>query len=312
MKNTVTYFSRHTTVYRYATPVTISHHAAHLIPRTLSRQMVHSSALNISPKPTHLARRRDYFGNHVVFFTLEEVHRMLTVESVCTITVRKQEVPLPDDTPSWEQTQSHLVSNLSPETIEASQYLFDTPFVTINTEITEYARHSFSPGRAVLSAVIDLMHRIYCDFTYDPTATTLTTPLTEVLKYRRGVCQDFSHLQIACCRSIGLAARYVSGYLRTHQREQFTGTESNQQPVLVGADASHAWLAIYIPGTGWIDLDPTNNIIPSVEHVTIAWGRDYDDVSPLKGVMVGGGKHSISVDVSVTPYNAEQQVRALS
>ena len=292
---TVTYQSRHVTVYTYTLPVTVSHHAAHLVPRDLPTQTVQGSMVRVTPEPAHRSTRTDYFGNHVFFFILEETHRSLHVESLCTVTLRAPAHSPTDVTPPWEQVRDYLVSDLSPETLGACQYVFDSSCVVTNAAVEAYARPSFPPGRPILSAVVDLMHRIHRDFTYDPKATTLTTPLTDVLRYKRGVCQDFAHLQIACCRTMGLAARYVSGYVHTCQTPA-----DHYSTRLIGADASHAWLAVYVPVIGWVDLDPTNNTMPSVEHITIAWGRDYDDVSPLKGVVMGGGQHTLRVEVSVT------------
>ncbi|VBB68814.1 Protein containing transglutaminase-like domain, putative cysteine protease [invertebrate metagenome] len=296
---TVTYHSRHVTVYNYALPVTVSHHAAHLAPRALPTQTIHSSMLRVQPEPAHRSTRTDYFGNHVFFFTLEETHRSLKVESLCKVTLSAPVRPPADSTLPWEQVRDRLARDLSPDTLEAHQYGFDSSFVVTSAAVEDYAKPSFPPGRPVLAAVVDLMHRIHRDFTYDPQATTIATPLVEVLRHRRGVCQDFAHLQIACCRTMGLAARYVSGYVHTYRATSPTGTDG-QPTRLIGADASHAWLAIYVPAVGWVDLDPTNDTMPSVEHITIAWGRDYDDVSPLKGVVMGGGKHSLRVEVSVT------------
>ncbi len=295
---TVTYHSRHVTVYNYTLPVTVSHHAAHLVPRALPTQTIHGSIIRVKPEPAHRSTRTDYFGNNVFFFTLEETHNSLTVESLCTVTLREQNLPPADGTPPWEQVRDCLASAHSPETLGACQYVFNSPFVFTSSAVEAYARPSFPPGRPILTAVVDLMHRIHRDFTYDPKATTLATPLTDVLRHRRGVCQDFAHLQIACCRTMGLAARYVSGYVHTCRTP--SQTAADYSTMLIGADASHAWLAVYVPVVGWVDLDPTNDTMPSVEHITIAWGRDYDDVSPLKGVVTGGGQHTLRVEVSVT------------
>jgi transglutaminase-like putative cysteine protease len=176
------------------------------------------------------------------------------------------------------------------------QFVFDSPHVAAGGELAEYARESFMPRRPWLAAALDLLARIHRDFLYDPTATNVTTPLASVMAMRRGVCQDFAHLQIGCLRSLGLPARYVSGYLLT--------TPPPGQPRLAGADASHAWLAAWCPEFGWVDFDPTNNVVPSLAHVTVAWGRDYSDVCPIKGVFVGGGQHSVAVSVNVEPVEA--------
>ena len=178
-----------------------------------------------------------------------------------------------------------------PEILDARQYVLDSSMVTVTPELTDYAQYSFLPDRPLVDVVRDLMQRIYKDFTYDPTFTTIATPLSEVLGFRRGVCQDFAHLAIGCLRAYGMASRYVSGYIETLP-------EPGKQR-LVGADASHAWFSVYVPGTGWMDFDPTNNTVPLDQHITLAWGRDYADVTPLKGIAFGGGQHSLSVSVDV-------------
>jgi len=175
--------------------------------------------------------------------------------------------------------------------LDAKQYVLDSPMVTTTQELADYARASFLPGRPLVDVVSDLMQRIYTDFTYDPAFTTIATPLSTVLAHRRGVCQDFAHLAIGCLRSFGLSARYISGYVET--------LPEPGKPRLIGADASHAWFAVYLPGVGWLDFDPTNNKLPYDQHITLAWGRDYADVTPLKGIAFGGGQHTLSVSVDV-------------
>jgi transglutaminase-like putative cysteine protease len=187
--------------------------------------------------------------------------------------------------------QLRLRTDRDAVTLEACQFVFGSTLVKLEPWQADYAAPSFTPGRPLLGAVSNLTRRIHDDFTFDATATTTGTPLSEVFALHRGVCQDFAHLEIACLRSMGLAARYVSGYLRT--------VPPPGRPRLIGADASHAWLSVYCPGSGWVDFDPTNNQIPSTEHITLAWGRDFDDVSPIKGVILGGGRHSLSVAVDV-------------
>jgi len=181
--------------------------------------------------------------------------------------------------------------DLSPSVLDAGEFAFDSPLVPLDTPFTDYARESFPPGRNLLAAVLELTARIHRDFKFDPTATTVATPLARVLEQRRGVCQDFAHLQIACLRSLGLPARYVSGYLET--------VPPPGQAKLLGADASHAWVSFFCPGLGWIDVDPTNNLLPSMQHITLGWGRDYGDVSPIRGVLVGGEEHTLTVSVDV-------------
>jgi transglutaminase-like putative cysteine protease len=183
------------------------------------------------------------------------------------------------------------MQNHSLDILDARQYVIDSPMIKTSAELGSYAQPSFLPNRPLVEVVRDLMQRIYKDFIYDPSFTTIATPLSEVLKYRRGVCQDFAHLAIACLRAHGIAARYVSGYVETRPEPG--------KPRIVGADASHAWFSVYIPGIGWLDFDPTNNTVPLDQHITLAWGRDYADVTPLKGIAFGGGQHTLSVSVDV-------------
>jgi transglutaminase-like putative cysteine protease len=215
------------------------------------------------------------------------------VSAIHRIQVRPELPPIPESTPPWEQVRDRLPQELDVEWLDAYQYVFDTRSASARPEFHRYALESFTPGRPILLAALDLTARIFREFTYDPRATNVTTPIREVFEHRRGVCQDFAHLQIACLRSLGLAARYVSGYLST--------LPPPGRPRLVGADATHAWVSLFCGEYGWVDLDPTNNQIPADRHVLLAWGRDYDDVSPVKGVILGGGAHSVIVSVDVMP-----------
>lgn len=282
----------HRTTYTYAYPVSISHHVLHLLPRQCPHQVTGDTALEVAPAPTVRHEDLDYFGNPVTFLTIQQGHTELTLRALSFVDVRPRTVPDPAATPPWDDVLAVLDEDRAVETLDAVQYRFASPYTPIDPDLLAYARASFRPGRPVLEAARDLAHRIHRDFTYDPTATTVTTPVPEVFRLRRGVCQDFAHLQLACLRGLGLAARYVSGYLLTRPPE---GKEK-----LVGADASHAWLSIWVPGQGWVDLDPTNDVIPGDEHITLAWGRDYGDVSPVQGIMFGGGEHTVTVAVDVT------------
>jgi transglutaminase-like putative cysteine protease len=217
----------------------------------------------------------------------------MTVEATSELEVHTLAHPVFSQSPAWETVRDAVASDHSPEGTDAYQFVFDSIRVSAKPELALYARESFSPGRPLLEAVFDLTTRIHQDFRFDPKATEVTTPVETFFEKRRGVCQDFSHLQIACMRSLGLPARYVSGYLRT--LPPAGGTR------LVGADASHAWCAAWCPGFGWVDFDPTNNCVPSDGHITLAWGRDYSDVSPIRGVLLGGAKHSLKVGVDVMP-----------
>jgi transglutaminase-like putative cysteine protease len=288
----MTYEISHRTTYQYSEPVTLGHNETHLTPRTLPRQQCLANRLIVLPTPTATRTWTDYFDNQVAYFTVEEEHRELSVTAISEVTLTPAEVPSPVGTPSWETVRRALEKPASPLDLAAAQYTFDSPCVRGDPRLAEYAAVSFTPGRPILDAAVELTCRIFGDFKYDPAATSVSTPTLEVFENRRGVCQDFAHLQIACLRSLGLATRYVSGYLLTDPRPG--------QPRLVGADASHAWLSVFC-GAEWIDLDPTNNQIPAMRHVTLAWGRDYGDVCPIKGVFLGGGPHTMHVAVDVVP-----------
>jgi transglutaminase-like putative cysteine protease len=285
----------HTTEYAYGTPVTLCHNLVHLSPRDCAQQICRSNQILIEPAPAVSGKRLDYFGNRITYFTVQEPHHKLTVRAVSEIDVTPLAVPDAADTPAWELVRDQIGADRSPAVLDAFQFAFDSNYIRRSAELADYAGPSFTPGRTLLGALLDLTERIYTDFKYDAQATTIGTPIHQVLEDRRGVCQDFAHLQIGCLRSLGLAARYVSGYLFTHT--------DPDKPRLRGADASHAWLSVFSPTCGWIDVDPTNNVIPSHEHLTVAWGRDYDDVSPIKGVILGGGAHSVTVSVDVVPVN---------
>jgi transglutaminase-like putative cysteine protease len=243
--------------------------------------------------PFHAATHIDFFGNTVTSFTLPESHSRLSVEATSELEVHALTPPPFTESPAWETVRDTVAGDHSQEGLEAYQFVFDSIRVSAKPELAAYARASFPPGRPLLEAVIDLADRIHHDFRFDAKATEVTTPVETFFEKRRGVCQDFSHLQIACMRSLGLPARYVSGYLRTRPPAG--------RPRLVGSDASHAWCSAWCPGFGWVDFDPTNNCVPSDGHITLAWGRDYSDVSPIRGVLLGGAKHTLKVGVDVMP-----------
>jgi transglutaminase-like putative cysteine protease len=292
---TRTYRVTHSSSYGYSEPASLCHNLLHLTARDTAGQMCSQSQLLIEPLPAVSASKTDYFGNTATFFTVQEPHVKLTITAVNLAHLRPQTPPEARLTPPWEDVVKQLGRPDSPEALEACQFLFDTQYVQRQPELADYARASFTPGRPILEAVLDLTRRIHGEFRYDKAATTTATPVLHVLQNRHGVCQDFAHLQIGCLRSLGLPARYVSGYLLT--------SPPAGQPRLVGADASHAWVSVYCPGAGWIDVDPTNNIIPGDKHIVLAWGRDYDDVCPIKGVILGGGQQKVSVAVDVVPVN---------
>lgn len=291
MKYTIT----HRTSYHYNSGVALCHNEARLLPRETPWQICQPSQLTIRPRPALSAERQDFFGNRVLYFAIQDIHQQLDVTVVTAVQVLDAR-PFGETSPSppWEQALTLLREDFDPEIIEARQFVLDSPFVATSPVFRDYAEPSFPLGRPLLEAVADLNQRIYREFTYDPHFTTVATPLNTVLEKRRGVCQDFAHLAIACLRELGLAARYVSGYLET--------LPPPGKPRLTGADASHAWLAIYVPGAGWAEFDPTNGCMPNEKHITLAWGRDYGDVAPLKGVMTGGGSHGLDVSVDVAPH----------
>jgi len=307
----VKYRITHTTHYHYSQSVGLCQNEARLQPRNFWRQHCDNSRFDIKPTPTDYHERIDFFGNRVAYFAIQQPHTQLIVTAISDVTIfpRQNNLDLFNQM-TWEQVRSLLQEISSQgqsqnqqsqsqqqhqeqsfEILDARQYVLDSPMVTVTPELADYALSSFLPNRVLVDVVHDLMQRIHKDFTYDPTFTTIATPLSDVLSHRRGVCQDFAHLAIACLRAYGIAARYISGYVETLP-------EAGQQR-LVGADASHAWFSVYIPGTGWLDFDPTNNTIPLDQHITLAWGRDYADVTPLKGIAFGGGQHTLSVSVDV-------------
>ena len=289
------YHISHQTVYAYAKTVSISHNLAHLTARNCDRQTLLRHELDINVPASVSETWTDYFGNPVTSFTIQEPHEELSITAINQVRVHPPTAPDPSRTIPWEQAREHLQAHRDPEALDAYQFTFDSPYIKRDPTLAEYAAPSFPPGRPILEAVLDLTHRIHKDFRFDPAATTTATPLSQVFELRRGVCQDFAHIQIGCLRSLDLAARYVSGYLLTKPPPG--------QPRLIGADASHAWLSVYCGEDGWIDVDPTNDVIPSEKHILLAWGRDYDDISPVKGVIVGGARHSVKVAVDVMPVH---------
>ena len=286
----IRYRVTHVTEYRYTASVPQCQNEAHLLPRATPRQECEHTQLRIEPSPAVCQDREDFFGNRVTYFAIQEPHASLSVTARSEVLIVPIALPQLQASPAWEEVCHSVSKDTSRAGIEARQFLLDSPLVHSNTELAAYAATSFTPDRPLLEAVADLVQRIYQEFTYEPEATTVSTPLNEVLDHRQGVCQDFAHVAIGCLRTQGIAARYVSGYLET--------AVPDGQPQLTGAAASHAWVSVYCPGQGWTDFDPTNNSIPTDQHITVAWGRDYSDVTPLKGVVVGGGGPIL--DVAVT------------
>jgi transglutaminase-like putative cysteine protease len=286
----------HRTTYKYKYPVSVGNHVSCLKPRSLLHHQLAHSELRIQPAPAIRTERVDYFGNLLCFFTVQEPHKELVVEARSEVILDGNATPWPQQSLPWEEAARSLPNDHTPGGLEAYQFVFESPRIRIRPEFAAYAFQSFTPGRAMAEALLDLTRRIHKDFRFDSKVTTVRTPTEEVFRKRRGVCQDFAHLQIACLRSLGLAARYVSGYLRTYPPPG--------RPRMVGADASHAWVSAYCPGIGWLDMDPTNNLVPSDGHVTLAWGRDYGDISPLRGLILGGGAHTLKVAVDMEPLDS--------
>jgi transglutaminase-like putative cysteine protease len=281
----------HRTRYLYADAVSLCHNVAHLTPRDYSVQSLESSIIHISPFPASRVDRPDYFGNPTTYFSVQDPHTELKIEATHTIAVWPR--PSVEMAPAWNQVRDRLPNETHPSWLDAMQYRFDTRSVATQPEYAQYATPSFAPGRPISEAVADLTSRIFKDYSYDPRATTVATPLKEVFEKRRGVCQDFAHIQVACLRSLGLAARYVSGYLST--------TPPPGKPRLIGADASHAWISVFCGDAGWLEFDPTNNQIANERYILLAWGRDYSDVCPVSGVILGGGAHQVKVAVDAIP-----------
>jgi len=273
----------------------MGNHVACLKPRSSPRQQLTRMELHIHPRSALCVDRVDYFGNRLSFFTIQEPHKELVVEARSEVIVEKDTMPRLPHEPAWEDVARSLPHDLSHAGLDAFQFAFESPRIRARPEFADYALESFTRGRPLRDALRDLTSRIHKDFRFDSKVTNVRTPPEEVFRKRRGVCQDFAHLQIACLRSLNLAARYVSGYLRTYP------APGRQR--LVGADASHAWVSAYCPGSGWLDMDPTNDVVPSDGHVTLAWGRDYGDVSPLRGLVLGGGDHTLRVAVDMAPVD---------
>lgn len=286
----------HDTHYRYASSVSLAQQLAHLWPRACPWQRNHEQQLVVSPQPCQRQDALDVFGNPLTRLVFERPHDELKVSAQLKVQVLPRPALDVQDSPAWEAARSALRYSgqaLTPEVLEATRFRFESPYVHLKQVFAEYAADCFSPGRPLLAAVDGLMQKIFNEFSFDAAATQVATPLLQVLEERRGVCQDFAHLMLACLRSLGLSARYISGYLLTQPPPG--------QPRLIGADASHAWVSVFCPQHGWVDFDPTNNIRPALEHITLAWGRDFADVSPLRGVILGGGSHDPEVQVTVMP-----------
>ena len=298
--STVCYSVRHDTLYEYAREVAHSHQQLHLTPRETERQQCLTHRIEVIPEPSKRTEHLDAFGNTVTRVELERPHDRLEVVTE----MRVQLAPLPpldlEAGDSWESVRNQLRYNARSRTVqwlEAMRFRGESPYVRIKRVFSDFAADCLQPGASVASVANAVMAKVHGEFRYEQGATEIATPLLEVFANRCGVCQDFAHMMIASLRSAGLAARYVSGYLHTHRTPATASSDSEQE--VLGADASHAWVAVFAPPHGWLSFDPTNNLLVNQEHVALAWGRDFGDVSPLRGVILGGGSHELSVKVAV-------------
>jgi transglutaminase-like putative cysteine protease len=286
----------HITRYVYAEMATLCHNQAHLTPRESARQRTIHCKLEVTPTPAVVRSWIDAFGNTVTYFSIENSHRELTVAARGQVELLSDSSPPKPQAMTWEEAVARLDQFDHRMQDDLTLLMCRSNRSGTSDVVREYAAESFAPGRNLFDVVLNLTERIHTDFEYDPAATSISTPPIEILARRRGVCQDFAHLQIACLRSFGLSARYVSGYMVTRPPPG--------KPRLVGADASHAWVSVYLPDVGWVDFDPTNRRLANGDYITLAWGRDYSDVSPIRGVFLGGGAHQMSVSVDVAPSYA--------
>jgi len=281
----------HITRYLYQEPVSQCLSEARVTPRVFPGQRVINTRIEIHPEPAVMDERTDYFGNRVHSYSIFRSHDRFTTTATSVVDVAARVPEAMSEIP-WELARDQVSAHADAATLAAFEFVFESPFVVWSRELAAYGREVFKPGRALVDAVQELSHRIHSDFTYLPKSTSIDMPLLEVFHNRCGVCQDFSHIMIAVLRSLRLPARYVSGYLRSGWNYQ-------------GADASHAWVSAFVPGTGWLSFDPTNDVIPSDGHLTVGWGLDYGDVTPVKGIALGGGRQTVEVEVYVHPVEHE-------
>jgi len=316
----VRYSVQHETMYSYGREVVHSHQLLHLTPRNSKRQACLEHSLLIDPLPAVQSEHLDAFGNCVTRIELDRPHHRLLVRADMLVSVEPPPALPLEGGERWERVRDQLAyvaTDREAPWLEAMRYRCESPFVRIKRLFGDFARDCLQPDSTVLQAAGCLMAKVHQEFTYAPGATEIATPLLEVFHQRRGVCQDYAHMMIACLRSAGLAARYVSGYLRTYNGSLDDQTQERASAApdtpdtpdapdaregLVGADASHAWVAVFAPPFGWVEFDPTNNMQVRQDHVALAWGRDFGDVSPLRGVILGGGSHTLSVRVAVQPH----------
>ena len=287
----------HITTYKYNAPVSYCHNIATLRPRESKGQELLAYKIQVSPEPSEISERIDFFGNYITRFSIQTEHTTLKVSTKSTIQRDYAQFHESFNSQACRSVSMndalYALQGMQPEILEAKQFLLESIFIRkTDKAIKEYAEISFKAKRSVFEAAYELMQRIYTDFDFDAEFSTIATPIEEVMQERKGVCQDFAQIAIACVRSIGLPAKYISGYIET--------VPPAGKAKLVGADASHAWFAIFIPGFGWVDFDPTNNMIPKDQHIVVGWGRDYYDVPPLKGVVYGSGQSKLDVSVDIT------------
>ncbi len=308
-----TYRIVHKTEYLYDRSASLCYNEVRMLPRSFVQPRLQQQCLEtyvvVEPVWGDHRERVDYYGNRVLFYAIRQPHSAMSITVTSQVRVEPQPLlpaDLADDTVardqaalynlSWEKASTHLRTELTPANLEAREFVLNSPLITGFAPLATYAAPSFPKGRPLLEAAQDLMARIYHDFDFVSGATTVATPLSEVLEKRRGVCQDFAQIMVGCLRTKGLAARYVSGYIET--------LPPPGQEKLQGSDASHAWCAVYLPGVGWFDFDPTNNLVPTDQHIIVGWGRDFADVTPLKGVFFGDGRHRLTVSVDVMRVEA--------
>lgn len=288
------YRIKHITEYLYSNRVSHCYNLAHIIPRNSLRQRRIKSHVRVYPFASYSSKREDYFGNLAYHFEIQQPHNKLIITASSEVNTEPQRTDFTLDIGiTCAEARTILSTSKDPNVLLAREYLYDSPFIKAMDELREYAAPSFADGKTLLSSVLDLTQRIFHEFAYCPESTTVSTPLEDVLKHRRGVCQDFAHLQIGCLRAMGFPAKYMSGYIET--------LPAPGQEKLLGSDASHAWISVYSPSEGWFEFDPTNNCMAGEQHIITAWGRDFSDVTPLRGVLFGGGENpllKISVDVS--------------
>lgn len=289
---------RHRTHYRYSAQVVQSQHLVHMTPRTSARQLTLNHSLMVEPAPAMRYDGLDAFDNPVVILDVEVAHKEFMLLARSTVETRPAAIIDFATTTPWDRLDVALAPDAGALDLDVIQFRCATRLTAATFAVADYARLSFPPGRPVLEGVLDLTRRIYSEFTFDPTATDVSTPVARVLNERRGVCQDFAHLTLAGLRALRIPARYVSGYILTRPPPG--------QPKLQGTDASHAWVSVWCPECGWQEFDPTNGLVVDDEHITIAHGRDYNDVSPISGVLLGGGEHTVTVAVDVAPLDAGQ------